>query len=255
MTSILLDTLEPPMTATNGRFGLLSASPVVQLLLHQKAGRRLRHEARDPLRRGVRAVGAAEGVVDVEIGQRRQLLGEARIVLFFFGVEAQVLQQQHAARRQRRHRLLRRRAHAVLGEGHRRAQQRRQRIGHRAQAHLRDALAVGASQVGHQDHLGALLAQVIDGRQRLLDALVALHLAVLEGDVEVDAHDDALAGRVQVFDEQLLPGIHADGFTRLRRGLSTARRARPAGGGKSVMTGRATGRRPRPLRRPGAPLP
>jgi hypothetical protein len=190
------------------------------------------------------------------IRQRRQLLGEGGIVLLFLGVEAQVLQQQHAARRQRRHGLLRHRAHAVLGEGDRRADQGGRRVGHRAEAHLGDALSVGATEVRHQDHLGPLLAQVLDGGQRLLDALVALDLAVLEGDVEVDAHDDALASRVQVFDEQLLPGAHDQGFTRLRLDLSRRFVDRsPTAPGRRPRRCALTGLPRRPLRPPGARLP
>jgi hypothetical protein len=66
--------------------------------------------------------------------------------------------------------------------------------------------------VGHQDHLRALVAQVLDGGQRLLQALVALDHAVLQRHVEVDAHDHALAGDVQILDEQLLPGAHGRVF-------------------------------------------
>ena len=52
---------------------------------------------RDALSRGVRAVRRAEGVVDINLGQRGQSLGEGRIVGFFFGVVAQVFKQQHLA--------------------------------------------------------------------------------------------------------------------------------------------------------------
>ena len=139
---------------------------------------------------------AAERVVHVDVGQRGELLGEGGIVLLLRGVEAQVLEQQHAAGRQRRDRLVGGRPDAVVGERDRRAEEGGERVGDRAQAHVRDALAVGAPEVRHQDHLRVLLAQVLDGRQRLAEALVGLDLAVLEGDVEVDAHDDALAGDV-----------------------------------------------------------
>ena len=70
---------------------------VVELLLHEEARRRLRHELRDALGRGVGAVRAAERVVDVDVRQRRELLGEGGIVLLLGGVEAQVLEQEDAA--------------------------------------------------------------------------------------------------------------------------------------------------------------
>jgi hypothetical protein len=44
------------------------------------------------------AVGAAEGVVDIDLGQSRQLVREAGIVPFLPGVEAEVLEESDAAR-------------------------------------------------------------------------------------------------------------------------------------------------------------
>ena len=52
------------------------------------------HEVRDALGAGVGAVRRAEGVVDVDIAELGQLLGERRIVLLLFGVVAHVFQQQ-----------------------------------------------------------------------------------------------------------------------------------------------------------------
>ena len=46
----------------------------------------------------MRAVRGAERVVDVDVGQRRQALREAGVVLLFFRMEAQVLEQHDAAR-------------------------------------------------------------------------------------------------------------------------------------------------------------
>ena len=79
MTSILPDTFEPPMIGDERPLRVAErVAQVVELLLHQVARRRLRHELRDALGRGVGAVGAAERVVHVDVGQRGQLLGEAR---------------------------------------------------------------------------------------------------------------------------------------------------------------------------------
>ena len=99
---------------------------VVELLLHQEAGRRLRHEARDPLGRRVGAVRAAERVVHVDVRQRGELLGERGIVLFLGGVEAQVLEQEDAAGRERRRPPGSAGGpDAVVGEGDGRAEERR----------------------------------------------------------------------------------------------------------------------------------
>ena len=78
-----------------GRFE--SLAEVGDFLFHQQAGDGGLEEVRDALGGGVGAVRGAEGVVDVDLGERGQRLGEGRIVGFFFGVVAQVFKQQHLA--------------------------------------------------------------------------------------------------------------------------------------------------------------
>jgi hypothetical protein len=57
------------------------------------------------------------------------------------------------------------------------------------------------AEVAHEDEaLGALVHDVFDRGDGGDDAGVVLHLAVLHGDVEVDAHDDALALELDVPD-------------------------------------------------------
>jgi hypothetical protein len=46
---------------------------------------------------GVGAVGGAEGVVDVDLGEAGKLFGEGGVVGFFFGVEAEVFEQKDLA--------------------------------------------------------------------------------------------------------------------------------------------------------------
>src|SRR5450759_384294 len=55
-----------------------------------------------------------------------------------------------------------------------------------------------------QDHDGALSEQRTNGRQCSLDAAVVGDLAVFERNVEVDADEDALSGRVQVSDGEFV---------------------------------------------------
>ena len=73
---------------------------------------------RDAFCRGVGAVRGAESVVDVKIAKGGELARETRVVCFFFGVEAEVLQQYHVAGLHLRYRILRLRADAVLQERH-----------------------------------------------------------------------------------------------------------------------------------------
>jgi hypothetical protein len=49
-------------------------------------------------------------------------------------------------------------------------------------------------------HLGAVLERVLDGRQRLVDALRVGHAALLDGHVEVDARQHALALELYLVD-------------------------------------------------------
>ena len=64
----------------------------------------------------------AEGVIDREIRQIRQLFGKSRIIFRFFRMKAHIFEQQHFARGQSRRFLLSFFAHAVRGELHRGSQ-------------------------------------------------------------------------------------------------------------------------------------
>ncbi len=78
-----------------GRFERLAE--IGDFLFHQQAGDGGLEEVRDAFCGGMGAVRGAEGVVDVDLGQRGESLGEGRIVGFFFGVVAQIFKQQHLA--------------------------------------------------------------------------------------------------------------------------------------------------------------
>ena len=68
----------------------------LELGLHRAAriGRQL---AREAFGRGVGAMRGRERVVHIDVAELRKLIGESRVVLFFFLVEAGVFQQQHVA--------------------------------------------------------------------------------------------------------------------------------------------------------------
>ena len=205
------------MIATNGRFGLSTASPEeVELLLHEVAGRALRED--DARGRAVGAVRGAEGVVHVHVAEPRERGAEGldrlgvgldrRAVLLLdlallLDVEAEVLEEGDLARLQGRAGLLDLGADAVVQERHRLAEELRELLRHRLQGVLRDLLPVRAAQVAHEHQARALAEHVLDGGQRGAQALVVLHLAVLDRHVEVHAHDHALAREVEVLDEEL----------------------------------------------------
>ena len=73
-----------------------------------------------------------------------------------------------------------------------------------AKAHGVDGLALGAAEVRAEDDLGFAAERVLDGGDGFADAGVVGDGAVLgEGDVEVDADEDALVGEVEVADGEL----------------------------------------------------
>ena len=70
--------------------------------LEEETGALFRHERRDADDGRMRAVGRAEGVVHVHVGQRREALRELGVVGLLARMEPQVFQQQDLARRERR---------------------------------------------------------------------------------------------------------------------------------------------------------
>src|ERR1700744_762284 len=113
-------------------------------------------------------------------------------------MEAQVLQQQRLSALQLFGHLLGLRADAVGREADVFAaaqdvvQQDAQAFGDRLQAHLRIGLALWPAQVRSQNESRAMPQSVLDGRQRLADARVVHHTAVVKRNVEVDGHEEAL---------------------------------------------------------------
>ena len=169
----------------------------LQLCLHQPPGAG-GHQMRHPFGGGMGAVGGRKGVVHIGIAKRGQPRREDRIVLFLALVKARVLQQQHIARTHRRDSLLRRRAHAILGERDLLAQGRLKRGQGDLQAHLRDDLALGAAEMGQQDRAPAFLLDVLDGGDDLFDSRRIGHPPGLYRHVDIDADKDDLLRKVHV---------------------------------------------------------
>ena len=70
---------------------------ILQFLLHEQSGGGLLDELDHALGGSVGAVGGAEGVVDVDVAEGGEFLGEGGIVLFLLGVEAQILEEEDFA--------------------------------------------------------------------------------------------------------------------------------------------------------------
>ena len=212
MTWILSETLAPPSTATSGRsLGCDGHVQVADLLLHQEPGHRVLHVVRDPFRGGVGAVRAAEGVVD-EHGRARVLHQAAReggIVLLLLGVEAHVLEEQHAAVLQglRRLRTSSPTQSEAIGTSRCSSSPSRAATGARLNSGVGPLL--GPAQVRGQGQARPALDQVLEGGQGRADARVVGDAAALEGDVVVHAHEDVRPLEVPQVLDRLLG--HRDG--------------------------------------------
>ena len=192
---------------------------VGELVLHQETGGRAPNQPGDADSGGVGAVRRAKGVVDVEVAQTGERAGKLLVVGFFFGMEAQVLQQQDLVVSESEHHLLDFFSDAIGGKADRSFQQLVQPLDHRPQAQLRFPLPLGTAQMRGQDDAGALLARVLQGGQGSADARIVSHLSIPQGNVEVHPDEQPAAGQLQVADGEL-------GHERKR-----TRRARNAGPG------------------------
>ena len=212
----------------------------LELLGHEEAGHG-RQVVRDALGGGVGAVGAAEGVVHVHIGESGQPACELGVVVGLLLVEAQVLEKEHAPRRQLRRGRLDLGPHAVAHGANLTPEQLGETLRHRREAQLLDDLALGAPEMGTEDHRAAAFEEVGDGRQGGADARVVGDAALLQGHVEVDAHQDALAFHRVVADGPFGHGCRLPS-PRAAGGRSSSTRTRPPpsrrrAGGRRALTG------------------
>jgi len=151
----------------------------------------------------------AERVVDVDVGQPGERLGELGIVGLLRGVEPEVLQQHHVPRAHRGHRVLDLGADTVGQEPHVFLQEALEALGDGCEAESRIRLAGGAAEVRGQDDARALVDRVVDRGEGGPDPGVVGDVEVfVERDVEVGADEHPFAAQVEIFD-RLLVGVHA----------------------------------------------
>ena len=146
----------------------------------------------------MRAVRGPERVVDVEVSERREQLGEGGVVLLLSGPEAHVLHERHAAPRQA---ARRRDARGGIRDEFNRRAENPLDVAQNLLERCFWIRARGATQVRQEDDARSLLAQIPDGGNGGTDPGLVGHGAVLERHVEVDPHERALAverGRRQV---------------------------------------------------------
>ncbi len=173
------------------------------LLLEQEPAAALAHELRERVDARVRAVHGAERVVDVDVAELGELLREAVVVLLFFRVEAEVLEQADLAGAQIEDDLLRRVADAVVRHVHFDAEELRERAPHGSSENSGSWPFLRPPEVAREDHARAALDRVLDGRERLADArVVGDRCPSVQRDVEVDAEEDALVLDRQISDRR-----------------------------------------------------
>src|ERR1035438_5417248 len=142
-------------------------------------------------------MGGAEGVIDVELGKLCELLGNILIILFFFGVKAEIFKQQSLAFLELERHFFGFGPDALGAEADVFAarqflvEHHAETLGDGFETQLWICLAFGTAQMRRKDEARAVTQSVLDGGQGFADAGVVHDAAVVERDVEGDAHEDA----------------------------------------------------------------
>jgi len=156
---------------------------VLELLLHEKACDRGLEQMRDAFRRGVCPMGRTEGIVDIEVAERREAAGELGVVRLFARPETRVLDQRHGPAWQ----LARRRtpcAGSGMNSMGRRAAASRSRTICRSE-YLGSGPALGRPRCERITTRDPFSRRIGEGGQGGAQPAVVGHDAVFERDVEV----------------------------------------------------------------------
>ena len=129
------------------------------------------------------AVGAGEGIIDVDVNVFRQLGGENGVVLFFFSIETQVFQHDDIAVFHRFDCGFDFFADAVVNENDF-LTQRFFNVGNDlSQRHFGNDLSFRTTEVGSDDDFCAFVRQGFDGRNKTVDTGGIGDFAVFKGNV------------------------------------------------------------------------
>ena len=187
---------------------------------------------------------AEKRIVDVEIGERRESIGEGGIVRLLARVEAQVLQQRDIAGRKRSHGGLSPIADAIGDEAHREATEcLRKRFGKRAERHGRHGLALGPAEVRGDDDPRAALCEFAQGWRHPVDPSGIAHRAFAHRHIQVHPNEDALTGDLDIVERSERRHAACGGAASVT-GCRDGRRRRPSGWRSPIRcrTRRARGR-------------
>ena len=163
--AILSVTFAPPSTTTSGRRGSSTTlREGLDLALQQRSGDRRAEELGHAGRRGVRAMGSAEGVVHVGVAELGQVARQLRVVARLARLPARVLEQQHLAGVEPCHAAAHLRPHDLGRLVHARAQQLAEPRARRAPARSSGSMPFGRPRCEHSTSGRAALAQLLDRR-------------------------------------------------------------------------------------------
>ena len=149
----------------------------------------------------MRAVRAAECIVNVNIAEFCKLFRESRVVLFFLCVVAEVFEKQYFAFFKVSGHFLHFVADTVRGHFDLFLYQFGKFFSRRLQAVLRIRLALRPAEMAHQYCFAAFFHNLFDRRKRFNYSFVIGNIEVLiERDVEVNADEDSFAFQRNVID-------------------------------------------------------
>ena len=185
-----------------------------------------------------------ERIVDVEISEPCEGIGEGGIVRLLARVEAQVLQQRHIAGRKRSHGGLRLLTDAIGDEAHREAAEcMRKRLDEGAQRHRHHGLALGPAEVRGDDDPRAALCELAQGWRHPVDPRGIAHRAFAHWHIQVHPNEDALTGDLDIVERSERRHAACGGAPSVT-GCRDGRRHRPSGWRSPIRcrTRRARGR-------------
>ena len=188
----LLETLAPPMTAAVGRWGLSSTLLQRVDLLHQQRSGIGRQQAARSIGGGMRAMRRRKSIVDENVAERGQTLGERGIVLFLARVKAQILQHCDAAGRQRRDRSLGRLADTIGGKSDRLAQSSPSLPATGVRLKRGSRPSSGRPKCEMTMHAGAALCAGPAAPAQAFEPRRVADLTILDRHIEIGAHQHAL---------------------------------------------------------------
>ena len=145
----------------------------------------------------------AEGVVDVEVGERREAAREIGVVGRLAGVEPEVLEQHHPARLELRYGRFDLSTDAVVEQSDGSIEGLLHRPSHGLHAEFGVGLSLGPAAMGHHDQRGAPIEQELEGRQRCDQPRLVGHDSVSDGKIEIGPHQNRPTVDLEIIDGEL----------------------------------------------------